>query len=76
LWSIIFSLGIFASRPGLPRAINIAAAYYLLAGLIVIATAKNSPPFEQWPMPVCFGVGQFLTAAILYFSTRRTDEPI
>jgi hypothetical protein len=71
LWSMVFSLGVFASRPGLPRGINFAGAYYLIAGLYIVATAKAEAVFEAWPMPLSFGVGQLLTAAILYFSTTR-----
>jgi hypothetical protein len=74
LWSIVFSLGVFASRPGLPRAINFVGAYYLLAGLFTITTAKNQPGFDVWPMPLCFGAGQLLTATILYFSTARNND--
>src|SRR5262245_57551537 len=74
LWSILFSLGIFASRPGLPRPINFAAAYYLLAGLFAIATVSNDSVFDVWPMPLCFGAGQLLTATVLYFSTARNYE--
>jgi hypothetical protein len=74
LWSIIFALGIFASRPGLPRAINFAGAYYLLAGLCVVAVSKEQAEFDTWQMPLCFGVGQLLTAAILYLSTMRNHD--
>jgi hypothetical protein len=75
LWAILFSLGIFASRPGLPRAIGLVGLYYLLMGLLVIATTANSETFEIWPMPVCFGVGQILAAATLYFCAERVHEP-
>jgi hypothetical protein len=75
LWAVLFSLGIFASRPGLPRAIHFAGLYYMLSGLLVIADAHNRPEFAVWPMPVCFGIGQILTAALLYsFTERPYDE--
>jgi hypothetical protein len=73
LWAILFSLGIFASRPGLPRAIHFAGIYYLLAGLVVLVFADNREAFNLWPMPFCFGAGQLLTAAILYFSAERLN---
>src|SRR5689334_25307978 len=40
VWSIIFSLGMFASRTLLPRGITVAAGYYLVAGLADIALAQ------------------------------------
>jgi hypothetical protein len=75
LWAILFSLGIFASRPGLPRAIIFAGLYYMLAGLFVIVTTGASETFETWPMPLCFGVGQILSAGILYVFAERPHEP-
>jgi hypothetical protein len=71
LWGIIFSLGVFASRPGLPRAANLVGGYYMLAGLFVIAAAPNQAQFEVWPMPLVFGVGQLMAAGVLYFSYER-----
>jgi hypothetical protein len=70
LWAILFSLGIFASRPGLPRAINFAGAYYLLCGLLLIATAPAGE-FQAWPMPITFGAGQLLVASILFISSNN-----
>jgi hypothetical protein len=77
LWGICFALGVFASRPGLPRATNFVGAYYILAALLAIALAPSSPrpTFELWPMPVIFGVGQLLMAGVLYiFSEHRHDS--
>jgi hypothetical protein len=70
LWAILFSLGIFASRPGLPRAINFAGAYYMLCGLFLLATAPQGE-FEAWPMPLSFGVGQLLISLILFLSSHN-----
>jgi hypothetical protein len=75
LWAILFSLGIFASRPGLPRAIVWVGLYYMLMGLLVIATTGMSQTFAVWPMPVCFGVGQFLASGTLYLFAERSNEP-
>jgi hypothetical protein len=71
LWAIIFSLGIFASRPCLPRAARYVAGYYLLAGMFIIATTDGNQPFAWWPMPLAFGVGQLSAAAVLYLSDER-----
>jgi hypothetical protein len=76
LWSMLFSLGIFASRRMLPWAMNIVAGYYLLAGLLCIALGHDGPFFPGYSMAITFGTGQFMAAAILYWSLERRDFPL
>ena len=70
LWMILFSLGIFASRRLLPRAIFIAAGYYMLCGLVVL-TLRPAQAFSPWTMASVFGIGQMITAGILYLTLER-----
>lgn len=67
LWQIIFSLGIFSSCRFLPRPMLAAGAWYLLAGLICIALGDRYA-LAPWSMGLPFGLGQLLTAAILFFA--------
>jgi hypothetical protein len=76
LWAIMFSLGVFASRRMLPRAMTLVAAYYLMMGLLCIALGHDGPFFPAWAMAVTFGTGQFMAAAILYWSLERKDFPL
>jgi len=71
LWAILFSLGLFSCRRVMPRGIVIPAGYYLLTGLLVIVKAQGSDAFSPWVMVATFGVGQFLTAGVLFFSQER-----
>ena len=66
LWSILFSLGIFASRRLLPGAVVWVAFYYLFAGLGCLAAAQGELALSPWAMGVPFGGGQLLAAAVLY----------
>ena len=66
LWSILFSLGVFASRRLLPRAIVGVAWFYLLAGLGCLAMAQGEASLSPWAMGIPFGGGQLLAAAVLY----------
>ena len=66
LWSILYSLGVFASRRLLPKAIFGVAVYYLIAGLACLAVAQGEFALSPWAMGVSFGGGQLLSAAVLY----------
>jgi len=65
LWSIVFSLGLFASLRLLPAAILAAAAWYLVAGCVCLALGPERAGFSPWTMVATFGVGQTIVAAVL-----------
>jgi hypothetical protein len=71
LWAVIFSLGMFASRTLLPRGITFAAGYYLIAGLADLALAQGKHAYSPWAMALTFGVGQLLSAVVLYWNLER-----
>lgn len=71
LWGILFSLGVFASRRLLPRAVIWVAVYYLVGGLLSLAFAQGAWSFSPWAMGVTFGGGQALTAIVLYLTLER-----
>jgi hypothetical protein len=73
LWQIIFSIGVFSSCRFLPRPMIAAGAWYLFTGLLCVSMGGNralAPLF----MGVAFGVGQWIVAAILLFSTPESDD--
>lgn len=71
LWSILFSLGLFASWRLLPRAMFGVASYFLAGGLVALSLESREQTLSAWIMPVLFGVGQFLTATVLLLSERK-----
>jgi hypothetical protein len=73
LWSVLFSLGVFASYRLLPRAVFWVGVYYLAAGVALLSLAQGEMALAPWTMGATFGVGQLLSAAILYFTLERTD---
>jgi hypothetical protein len=73
LWQILFSLGIFASCRFLPRALFLAGAWYLSAGLVCIAIATTGGAWSPWLMGIPFGVGQLMMAGILHYSLGGAD---
>ena len=74
LWQIMFSLGIFASCRFLPRQISLVGTFYLVTGLGCLALAQGQWAFSPWAMAGPFGIGHFLTAAILYWTLERGDD--
>lgn len=71
LWSVLFSLGVFASARHLPTGGIVVAAYYLAAGVICVRWGQGSQALAPWTMVITFGVGQSITAVVLY---RRQEE--
>jgi hypothetical protein len=74
LWSVLFSLGIFASWRLLPQPTFWVAVYYLFAGVICLVMARGDYAFSPWAMGGTFGLGQTLAAAILYHTLERKNE--
>jgi len=68
LWSLIFSLGVFASCRFLPPHISGVGVWYLLAGLGALIAGSGPKAFLPWAMGIPFGVGQLLVAGVLHFS--------
>lgn len=71
LWSLIYGLGIFSSRPYLPQGVGWVALFYVVSGtyLLMTASAGFSSP---WLMGVVFGGGQVGLSAVLYWNLERS----
>ncbi len=74
LWTILFGLGILASRPLLPQPVEWVGLFYLLAGLASIGWSTRHAPFSPWLMGLPFGVGQLAGAAVLYWTLERKPD--
>ena len=73
LWAIMFSLGVFASLRQLPPPAVVVAIYYLAAGVACLTMSSEVYALSPWAMAGTFGVGQLLTAGILYLALERGD---
>jgi hypothetical protein len=71
LWAVCFSLGIYASRTLLPPATRWVGGYYMLSGLLALAVFQHELAFSPWAMAGTFGVGQLLSAVVLYWTLER-----
>ncbi len=72
LWQIVFALGVFASMRALPRGMFGVGVWYLAAGLVTLATGRDTP-FSPLAMAIPFGVGQLLMAFMIYRATGGDD---
>jgi hypothetical protein len=73
LWSLLFSLGVFASYRLLPRQAFWVGVYYATSGCFCLIFGQDTQAFAPWQMALSFGGGQLLGAAILYWNLERTD---
>lgn len=71
LWQVFFSLGVFASFRLLPRAVAAVGVVYLVAGAVNLSVATGPHAFSPLAMGLPFGLGQLLTAAVLYWNLER-----
>jgi hypothetical protein len=74
LWQIVFSLGLFASCRLMPRATAGIAAFYLTCGVASVMLAGGELALSPWLMGLPFGLGQLVTAAMLYWNFERDHE--
>jgi hypothetical protein len=74
LWSLIYSLGIFASYRLLPRQVVWVALYYVVAGATCLIWGQGAGALAPWQMALSFGGGQILGAAVLYWTLEREDQ--
>jgi hypothetical protein len=73
LWQVLVGLGIFASVRSLPRAVAWVGAWYVAAGVVVLALSSQAQTLSPWAMGLPFLVGQLLLAAILHFAFGGRD---
>jgi hypothetical protein len=74
LWAVLFSLGLFAARPYLPRAIGWVALFYLVAGFRLLLLDREPGSLWGWDIGFTFGTGQLAAALVLYWNLERTSD--
>jgi hypothetical protein len=74
LWQVLVGLGVFGAARLLPRGLVVAGAWYVVAGLVVLALAAPGRTLSPWLMGLPFAVGQLLVAGLLQFGNGGGDE--
>jgi len=71
VWAICFGVGVFSSRPYLPRASAWVATLYLILGSVLLWRVNPGAPLNPWHVGGPFAAGQLLAAGILYWELER-----
>jgi hypothetical protein len=71
IWMLLFSLGIFAARPFLPRSIGWVGLFYLLTGALLLARPITNLDTIGWVVGGTFALGQAATAFVLHRNQER-----
>ncbi|NDD30693.1 MAG: hypothetical protein EB084_20735 [Proteobacteria bacterium] len=71
LWCTLFSMGVFASRPYLPRGVGWVGLFYLACGMVLLALAPTGQALTPWAMGAPFGIGQLCLGLVLYYNLER-----
>jgi hypothetical protein len=76
IWAVCFSLGVFAARPFLPTAATLIAMYYAAAAVVLLWSAHALNAQSGWLVGGVFAAGQFMAAAVLYWSLERSSSEV
>lgn len=71
LWALLFGVGVFAIRPYVLGASAWVGLYYWAMGLMLLWTAGGVDTLSPWSVGGTFGIGQLLSAAVLYWNLER-----
>ena len=73
LWCGAWALGLWASRPYLPRAVGWICAYYLAVAIYCVVTMDPHVVPNGWVMGGAFGLGQLALAFVLWMQLERNS---
>ena len=73
LWQVLVALGLFSAIRSLPRAINFVAAWYFVAGIVVLIMSSFDQALSPWYMGVPFTVGQLALGLCLHIASGEFD---
>jgi hypothetical protein len=73
VWAITFALGLFSSRPYLPRHIGWVGLWYLAGGGVLLSLVPSTFPRLGAGLGVVFGIGQLGAALVLHLDRRRGE---
>jgi hypothetical protein len=73
LWALLYALGIFSTRPYMPRSTGWVGLYFLLAGVLLVALLPRATVPSPWAIAGVFALGQMTLAWVLHRNTEREN---
>jgi len=74
VWSMIYGLGLFSCHKHLPSQTLGVAAYFVFAGVLILAYNWSTRELAGWQMIATFGVGQACLAIVLFWNLERRRD--
>ena len=74
IWSVLYGLGLFSTRPYLPRATGWVALYFVLVGSLLIALMPVASVPSPWIVALIFAGGQAGLASVLHRNKLRENN--
>jgi hypothetical protein len=74
IWAILFGMGIFNVRPYLTNLTIIAAIFYFISSIVLFYLKFYHVNLLSIGMGLTFGIGQLLSAFILYWSIEKNNH--
>lgn len=71
LWAMLYALGLFSTRPYLPRATGWVGLYFVVAGTLLVSLQSMGKVPSPWSIACVFALGQFGLAYVLYRNEQR-----
>lgn len=73
IWSSLFAMGIFASRPYLPHGVGWVGAYHMLTAAFLLSMPEIALA-NPWAMGLTFATGQLFMAGVMYKNLERNNS--
>jgi hypothetical protein len=71
LWAMLYALGLFSTRPYLPRATGWVGLYFIVAGTLLVSLLPFTAIPSPWTIALVFATGQFGLALVLHRNAER-----
>lgn len=76
IWSFLFGMGIYASKPYLPTAVHWVAASFFMGGVILLTQVPKGNSLSPWGVGLVFAFGMMAAALVLYFNIERKSHEV
>lgn len=73
VWAMLYALGLFSTRPYLPRATGWIGLYFVVAGTLLVSFLPLAAIPSPWSIALVFAAGQLGLALVLHRNAQREN---